>query len=93
MDFIKRTKDWGNVAREAYKAQKKRKEYEEIEKNLLKKLKELSEFESSEANGFRFQKTERKGVIKYSAIPELKDIDLELDRSDTTSCSWRLFKY
>jgi len=93
MSFIKRDKLWESVAKEAYKAQKKRKEYEEMERELLSKLKQLSSEQSSEAGGFRFQRIERKGAVKYSAIPALQNINLDEYRSETPVVSWKLFRY
>jgi len=93
MEFIKQSKAWENIAREAYKAQKLRKEYEELEKKLLAELKELSANENSEFGQFRFQKIERKGSIDYAAIPILKEMDLEPFRRAGTIVAWKLFKY
>jgi len=93
MDYIKREKEWENIAKEAYKAQKRRKEYEMLEKKLLEQLKFLSENESSESKNFRYQKIERKGSILYSKIPQLQGIDLEPYRKEGLTTSWKLFKY
>lgn len=93
MEFIKQSKAWENVAKEAYKAQKKRKEYEELEKKLLEQLKEVSSNECSEYGEFRFQKIERKGSIDYSIIPGLRCVDLEQYRQQEPTICWKLFKY
>ncbi len=92
MEFIKQSKAWENVAKEAYKAHKKRKEYEELEKKLLAELKEVSSNESSEYGKYRFQKIERKGSVDYMSIPEIQSIDLDSYRKKSSFC-WKLFIY
>jgi len=52
-------------------------------------LKELCDGETQSFNGYTYKLIERKGVIKYATIPELKDIDLEPYRADN-SLYWKL---
>jgi hypothetical protein len=93
MEFVKRDTVWLEVAEKTYILQKQIKELVEEEKMLLGQLKELSVFESSEYGDFRFQRIERIAPVKYSLIPELKNIDLSPYRASEPVVAWKLFKY
>ena len=50
------------------------------EKELRKELIEVSDGASCTGGGIRFKRSEGKGRVAYTKIPELKDVDLELYR-------------
>jgi putative phage-type endonuclease len=77
-DFIKQDSKAWLLHTEIYKETvKQRKLLEAKEECLRNEIIELCDGQSSQGNGIRVSKTLSKGRIKYDAIPELKDIDLE----------------
>lgn len=85
-DFIKRDdKDW-YLHTEIYKETvKQRKLLEAKEECLRNEIVSMCDGQSSQGNGIRVSKTLTKGRIKYDAIPELKEIDLEKFRGKPVS--------
>ncbi len=75
---------WHSKAKELMKIQIQRKELEELENSLKEELKQLSQNKSCSYGGLAFLKRDRQGLIDYSKIPELKDINLEYYRKEPT---------
>jgi len=67
----------------ALQAQKKEIEQQEI--NVKEKIIELCGGKPHVGLGFKVKQNKRKGSIKYSSIPSLKDVDLEQYRGKETS--------
>ena len=88
---IERTGDWIKAAVKLYSLQCKIRKLKEDEKLLVDKLKVLSEGVSSKGAGFEFNRIDRAGSIHYSAIPGIKDLDLEPYRGKPISF-WKLNK-
>lgn len=86
---IERNGSWINKAREVKKVQQLRKQYEAMEKDLLKELKILSEGVNSRGGGFAYTCSMRAGSVDYTAIPQLRGIDLELYRKEGVEV-WKL---
>lgn len=77
-DFIKRNDDLWNFHTKEYQLSKQEKEkYQQLEDVHRNILISLCDGQSSQGNGIRVSKTMTKGRVKYDAIPELKEIDLE----------------
>lgn len=87
--FIERSQDWIDIAKKLAVAQKHRKESERMESIWASILQTLSEGQSSRGGQFTYDKIVRKGSIKYSDIPMLKNIDLEEFRGKEVE-SWKL---
>lgn len=90
-DYVPRSGEWIDIAKEWIALQKRMKEDEAREKHLREKLVELSQDQSSEGGGLRVSKIPRAGSVDYSAIPQLKDVNLALYRKPTT-VTWRITK-
>lgn len=89
--YIQQTEEWIEVANEAYKAREARLLYEKAEARAFDRLKQLSKNNPSKGGTFIFDYTQRTGNINYSAIPELKNIDLEKYRNPSLNI-WKLEK-
>ena len=89
MTYITRDQAWIELARHVYDIQQKRKELEKEEKRLLEELKTKSDNHPAKGGDFVFQVTFRKGSIDYNAIPELKQVNLELYRKEEVK-QWNL---
>lgn len=76
-------------ARELLDIKEKLKFLKKKEKELSVALQEVCEFKTTSHNGYTFKTIERIGIIKYSDIPELKDLDLEPYRG-TPIVTWKL---
>ncbi|CAB4126508.1 COG5377 Phage-related protein, predicted endonuclease [uncultured Caudovirales phage] len=83
--------EWRRYAAEWEQVSEQRKALEEREDALKKALIALSQNQSSQGGGIRLTKVIRKGNVDYSAIPELKQVDLETYRKKPIE-SWRLSK-
>lgn len=88
-NFVEQTREWEKAAKEAFKYHQLRKKYEELERFSLEKLKIISSHESSRSSKFQFLKYFQKGTIDYTAIPELKFMDLESYRR-VSRIAWKL---
>jgi hypothetical protein len=86
---IERGQEWLKKAIELMKIKQMLKEYDKIESQLLAELKLLSDNVPSKSGNFVFDCITRKGLVDYSKIPELKDVNLELYRKEPTS-AWKL---
>jgi putative phage-type endonuclease len=64
---------------------------EEIKKEILEKIKERVDNRNTMSNLFKITKFKPKGVIDYSAVEELKNVDLEKYRKDSKE-QWRITK-
>ncbi len=60
-----------------------------MEESVRRELIGISESQNSKGFGVKVQKIMRKGSVKYSEIPELKEIDLDAYRLSPTE-SWRI---
>lgn len=87
--YIERNDKWIAKADEVFKVQKIRREMEKMEDELMGQLKELSDNTSSRGGHYKFTAIERKGTVDYKAIPELRRVNLELYRKEST-ISWKL---
>ncbi len=91
-DFVERTDNSWNLAVSEYlSAKKKLKEYEELESAARAHLIKLSEGKNCEGGGVRMSKHLRKGFVDYSAIPELKAVNLDKYRKPSIE-SWRFME-
>jgi hypothetical protein len=82
-DYVKRNGEWLSTARELYKIQEALRALSISEKKVKGSLILLSESKNAKGGGFIFSCTERKGLIRYKDIPELKTIDLEQFRGES----------
>ena len=77
------------IAKELHELQMKEKYIKELKRKASEKLQELCGGETTSVGSYKYALTERKGSVKYSAIPELKAVDLEQYRGEPVA-SWRL---
>jgi hypothetical protein len=83
---------WEYIAQEIDALKKKRDDIE-LEIELKQKvLLALGEFKNTIGKEYYMEQILRKGTIDYSAIPEIKHIDLETYRKPSTSY-WKIQKY
>lgn len=75
--FEKRDQEWEEAAKELYTIKEQRKYLQAVEIRLTSKLKSLSNDKNSRGNEFTFYAVTQKGLVDYSSIPELKNVDLE----------------
>lgn len=91
-DYVERNEtDWLVAASQWMHISSQIKKLEEEEDRLRKKLIALSENANSKGAGIKLSKILRKGNVDYTAIPELKQINLDEYRKPSTE-SWRLVK-
>jgi hypothetical protein len=64
------------LAQETYKISQLRKQLETKEKDLMEKLKALANHSSFKSESFNLREISRPGSVDYSAIPVLKDFDV-----------------
>jgi putative phage-type endonuclease len=90
------SEQWINVTNELKKIRAKNKaakkeieENEKLEEDITQLLLQMSCGQNAQGNGITLQKIERKGIIPYSTIPMLKQMDLEKFRKPPSS-SWRI---
>ena len=81
--------EWSDAAKELHNTKILIKELEEREKSLQAKLILLSRNDTAQDDNFVFERYERKGSVNYTAIPELKAINLEQYRKNPMVC-WKL---
>jgi|GEM_PF-2079717 hypothetical protein len=89
VNYVIQNNKWIKLAHKAFELKKMRKECERQEALLMEELKELSQHNNSAAGGYRFMMIERKGSIDYSAIPQLRNVDLDKFRNPAT-IFWKL---
>lgn len=90
-DYVEKDSMWEQLAKDLYDLKQVIKNYELQHDLVLEKLIEISNDKSSISGSFKFEKSLRKGIVDYSSIPEIKDMDLESYRKQPT-CSWKLSK-
>ena len=86
------TEHWNVVAEKLYKLQKEMQEMDLYAKMLKKELINLSAEKNTCGIDYYLQQEERRGLVDYKVIPELKDVDLEQYRKNKTVC-WKIYKY
>lgn len=69
-----------SIAREAFKIKIQIKELESKHDHLMKQLKIAAQGETTTWGSYRIVVSSRPGVIEYSSIPQLKDIDVDMYR-------------
>lgn len=84
-----RDEKWIKTAERYMQYKKDRMYYEEREKQTFEELKALSQGVASKGGGYVFTPTYRKGSVDYTAIPELKGVDLDRYRNDSVEI-WKL---
>jgi hypothetical protein len=89
-DYIERDSAWIEVARKATQWRSARMEAEKQEKMYSDMLKQLSHGKCSKGGNFVYDYSMRKGNVDYSAIPELKSVDLEMYRKEAVEV-WKLY--
>lgn len=89
--YTVQNRSWEKLARKAFKIQQLRKKYEELEGSIIKELRAISQEQSSITKNFAFVRFIRRGPIDYSAIPFLKEIDLDQFRREEIPF-WKLTK-
>jgi len=87
-DFSLGTDEWLTVAKALDVASQEKKEWADREAQLREELINLSDGQNCSRNGFVFSKTERKGSVDYTKIPELSAIDLDQYRKEK-SIVWK----
>lgn len=88
-NYKERGEEWVYCAKELAKAKLALKLAQAQEKKCSERLKQLSEFLPSRGGGLIYDFIIRKGSVEYDRIPELKDINLEIYRKDSTEV-WSL---
>lgn len=76
---------WNDIAAEYTKQDNIEKEAAKRKEELKDMLLQMSNMENARGNGIVLQKIERKGIIDYKNIPEIKQMDLEKHRKPSTS--------
>jgi len=88
---VQRDKKWAKLANNVYELQCKLKELKDKERALLAELVKESENTNSFFEGLSLSLVNRPGSIKYSSIPEIKELNLDQYRGNPTSY-WKLSK-
>jgi hypothetical protein len=83
--------DWIKVAEHLWYLKKRIREFEAEAKITMAQLQQMSNYQEGRGGGFIFNYSERKGSIEYGAIPELKNVNLELYRKEPVKV-WTLEK-
>jgi len=86
------TEQWNLLAAKLYEVQKEQSNLEEEARLLKKELIALSQEKNTCGYEYYLQQEIRKGSVDYSAIPELKTVNLEQYRKSPI-ISWRLYSY
>lgn len=89
-DYVKRIDPfWHDASLRLLRIRESRLALDKEEEFLKNQLIYLSEGKNSKGAGISLSQITRKGNIDYSKIPELKDVDLEKFRKESTK-SWRI---
>jgi putative phage-type endonuclease len=89
-EYIERNDgSWALCASRWIQVSKSLKNLQQEEEDLRKQLIFLSEGNNTKGNGVYLSQIQRKGVIDYNKIPELKDVDLDKYRKEGV-CTWRI---
>lgn len=84
-DYIQKTDaNWASMANEWKRVRTEIKELEQKEESYRNALIHMANKQNAQGAGIRLQAVPRKGVVDYSKVPELKGIDLEPYRKETT---------
>lgn len=81
--------EFTELAGKLLEIQKKVKFLKEKEKEMALLLKERCDYRSTKFNGYAYKVSERPGSVRYTDIPELKGLNLDVYRNDPVSI-WRL---
>jgi hypothetical protein len=81
-EFIETAKEWISV-------QQQLKNLQEQESQIKNKLLQITQEQPTKCNFLKIFKTHRQGNIDYTQISELKNVDLEKYRKNSTSF-WRI---
>lgn len=82
--------EWSEYAKMYKETDAAIKVLEEKKDYLRKKLIEICGDQNCSGKGLKIMKTSVKGRVCYDEIPEIKDIDLDKYRKQTTTC-WKIF--
>jgi len=77
--------DYNVLAKEEEELKNRLKEIEAEKVCLQSEFNRLSEGKNAFGNRVKFKVVERKGIIDYKSIPEIKDLDLEPYRKESSS--------
>ena len=80
---------WLMKARELFNAQQRRKDIEKLESELATELRAMQEGKPKSFGGMKYSYDTRIGSVDYSAIPELKSVDLSKYRKPSVTV-WKL---
>jgi hypothetical protein len=83
------SQNWKSLADEYKKMDAQSKECERRKDEIKDLLMQISNSENATGHGISLQRIERKGIIPYSSIPQIKEMDLESFRKPSTY-SWRI---
>lgn len=86
---LKSDDDWLAVSEQLKNVSLQLKELEEKEKAIKEKLIKLSDNQSSQGNGVKVTKYTKSGSVDYKSIPELKDVNLDKYKKESSEC-WRI---
>jgi putative phage-type endonuclease len=84
--------EWDEWSMKYFSVKLYRERYQRLEDEAKQKLIELCDGQSSRGKGLKVQKIVKKGMVDYSIIPELKEVDLEKYRKPISEY-WKLEKY
>jgi len=84
-----RRQAWLLKAKELWTIKKTIRKWQNIEKNLAAELRDIFDNDAHEYRGVRYYYELRDGAIDYSAIPELKGVNLNQYRKDAVVV-WKL---
>jgi putative phage-type endonuclease len=85
-------KEWQEASIKYLEAKKNSDYWQDQEKALRDQVLSLSNGVNSQGNGLRLTKVIRKGVIDYSSIPQIQEVNLEDYRKSSIE-SWRISTY
>lgn len=81
-DYVEMDENWEAIARQVSELKEKRKELQEKEKEMENQLRDLSNGQNSIKGSYMYGYTMQRGLVDYSAIPELSGVDLDKYRKD-----------
>jgi len=91
-EYIERVDpEWEEVASNWAEIKERILRLQEHEKLLRDRLIEMADENSTMGSGIKLTKGIRKGVVQYAEIPELKEVDLDKYRKES-SVTWTLTK-
>ena len=81
--------DWIDTADQLFKVRRNMKRLREQSIFLSNKLQKLSNHQTTKKGRYEYRRSERKGNVDYSKVPQLQGVDLEPFRKRPIT-SWRL---